>query len=286
MLEYLDVATKTTLHQIFSGFVVVFIIALILNKIGRNLRNVLSSKLGSAYDYFVLPGCMVHEAGRTLGCLISGTGVDKFEIFNLKTDDSERIPVAVNVNKQFAFLRRFLILTGPIWIGSIIVCVITTLAAGTEIVPSYTECFKGETDIGIVSYATTLLLQSLVMVGNLFLVWHWTSPFCLLVFYILFCIGSQITISGKSMLLIWQSVLGVFLTLFVLNLIPGVNTGIAWIGEKIMPAVFMLHITLLFVAMLNLVFYIIARMILGKGKARPSGTNTGSHAGIYIRAGR
>lgn len=284
MLEYFDIATKTTMHQIFSGVVVVFIIALVLNRIGRGLRNVLSSKLGSFYDYFVLPGCMCHEAGRTLGCLVSGTGVDKFEIFNLKTDDSERIPVAVNVNKRFAFIRRFLILTGPIWVGSIIVCLITTIAAGTEIIPSYSECFSGESEVGIASYATTLLLQSLVMVGNLFLVWHWTSPFCLLVFYILFCVGSQITISGKSMLLIWQLILGVFIILFVLNLIPGINSGIAWVGEKIMPAVFMLHVTLLFVAMLNLAFYIIARMILGKGRPKSSGTNTSAHAGIYIRS--
>lgn len=284
MLEYFDLATKATMHQIFCGFGEVFIIALILNRIGRALRNVLAGKLGSFYDYLVLPGCMCHEAGRTLGCLIAGVGVDKFEIFNLKTDDSERIPIAVNANKRFAFARRFLILTGPIWIGSTVVCIITTIAAGTEIIPSYSECFNGETEVGITAYAATLLFQSLAMVGNLFLVWNWTSPFCLLVFYILFCVGSQITISGKSMLLIWQSILGVFLLLFVLNLVPGVNSGIAWVGEKVMPAVFMLHVTLLFVAMLNLAFYVLARMIFGRGRSSASNMNTGTHAGIYIKA--
>lgn len=286
MLEYLDGATKATVHQIFSGIVVVFLIALILNKIGRSLRGVLASKFGGVYDYLVLPGCMCHEFGRTIGCWITGTAVDKFEIFNLKTDDSERIPVAVNANKRFAFIRRFFILTGPIWIGSAIVCVITTLAAGTEIIPSYADAFRGETDVGICSYALTLATQSLAMVANLFLVWHWTSPFCLLVFYLLFCVGSQITISGKSMLLIWQSVLGVFLILFILNLIPGVNSGIAWSVEKMMPAVFMLHVTLLFVAMLNLAFLVIARIILGKGRSKASCSNAGSNARIYIRAGR
>ena len=286
MLEYLDIATKTTAHQIFSGFVVVFIIALILNYIGKALRNLLTSKLGSFYDYFVLPGCMCHELGRTLGCWITGVSVDKFEIFNLRTDDSERIPLAVSTNKRFAFIRRFFILTGPIWIGSIIVGIITTVAAGTEILPSYSECFGDGSDFSLASYALTLLTESIYMVGRLFFVWHWTSPFCLLVFYILFCVGSQITISGKSMLLIWQSVIGVFLILFVLNLIPGLNTGIAWLGDKIMPAVFMLHVTLLFVAMLNLAFLIVARFLLKKvkGGKRSAVQSEHSHTSVIVHA--
>lgn len=151
-------ATKTTFYQIVYGFVIVFAIALFMNGIGRKLRAHLAGRLGSFYDYFVLPGCLCHEAGRTLGCFVSGVGVDRFEIFNLDTDDSVRIPIAVSVNKRFAFIRRFLILTGPM-------------------------------------------------------------------FYLLFCIGSQTRISGSSLLLIWQSILCVFVLLFVLNLIPGVNAG-------------------------------------------------------------
>lgn len=286
MLEYLDAATKTTVRQAFFGFGLVFMIAVVLNGIGRRLRNVLSSKLGGFYDYLVMPGCMCHEAGRALGCLISGIGIDRFEIFNLKTDDSERIPLAVNVNRRFAFLRRFIILTGPVWFGSVVVCAIATLVAGTEIMPSYSTCFGGETDVGILSYATTLLLQSILMAGNLFLVWHWTSPFCLLVFYLLFCVGSQITISARSMRLIWQSVLGAFLILFTVNLIPGLNAGMAWLGERMMPAVFMLHVILLFVAMLDIAFYVVSRMMFGKGRSRSSMANGGTHAGVHIRIGR
>ncbi len=282
MLEYLDVATTTTLRQIFFGFILVFIVALFINHIGGKLRNVLSSKLGDFYDYLVLPGCLCHEAGRTLGCLITGTGFDRFEIFNLKTDDSERVPIAVNVNKRFAFLKRFIILTGPIWFGCLVVCLIAVFAAGVSFLPSYSAAFE-DADVGIIGYATTLVIESLKMVVSLFFVWHWTSPFCLVVFYLLFCIGSQIKISGKSCLLIWQSMLCVFLILFVLNLIPGINASVAWVGEKIMPVVFVLHVTLLFVAMLNLFFYFLARVFLGKGRPKKSSANGDSRAGIYIR---
>ncbi len=267
MLDYLDIATRTTVRQIFFGFGIIFLIALMLNAIGRRLRNILASKLGDFYDYLVLPGCLCHELGRTIGCWLSGTGVGKFEIFNLKTDDCRRIPIAVNVNTRFAFLKRFLILTGPVWFGCAIVCVMTTLAAGTEILPSYTQSFEGETDVGLISYATALVTQGIAMLTSFVFVWHWTSPFCLIAFYFLFCIASQITISGRAMLLIWQSVIAVFLLLFLLNLIPGVNTGLAWIGDRIKPAVFMLHVTMLFVVFIDLIFLVIARIFFGKGRS-------------------
>lgn len=264
MLEYLDIATKATLRQVIFGFGFIFAIALILNKIGRNLCGILSSRLGHFYDYFILPGCITHEMGRTIGCLISGIRVDRFEIFNLKTDDSERIPVAVSANGRFAFARRFLILTGPLWVGTLIVGLMATLAAGTEILPSYSECFGVEEDVGLLSYVMALGVQSLLMAGRLLFVWHWTSPFCLLAFYLLFCIGSQITISGKSMLLIWQSVLCIFPIFFVLNLIPGINTGLAWLGARVTPIAFTIHVTLMFVVMLDFAFWLIAHFLFGK----------------------
>jgi len=283
MLEYLDVATKTTLHQIFFGFILVFLAALFINRTGRRLRDILSSKLGDFYDYLVLPGCMCHEMGRTLGCLITGTGFDRFEIFNLKTDDSERVPVAVNVNSRLAFLKRFVILTGPVWLGSLVVCVIAVCAAGASFLPSYSASFPNE-DVGAFDYVTTLLVEAVSMVASMVFVWHWTSPFCLVVFYLLFCVGSQIKISAKSCLLIWQSILCVFLILFLLNLIPGLNTAIAYAGKLIMPAVFVLHATLFFVAMLNFAFYILARIVLGNGRGGRGGSDRGTSAGIYIRA--
>lgn len=288
MIEYLDMATKATIHQIVHGFVVVFAIAIFMNGVGRRLRLHLAGRLGSSYDYFVLPGCLCHEVGRTIGCLVSGVGIDRFEVFNLDTDDSVRIPIAVSANKRFAFIRRFLILTGPIWFCSVVVGLVALLAAGSATFPSYASHFSAGEDVGLVSYMAALGTSAVGMVINLFFAWNWTSPFCLLVFYLLFCIGSQTRISGSSMLLIWQSILCIFALLFVLNLIPGVNAGVRWLGDRIMPAVFMLHVTLLFCAFLDVAFLLILRLL--PGKARHSGDDAsphrraGRHSGVYIRA--
>ena len=288
MIEHLDIATKTTFHQIVHGFVIVFAIALFMNGVGRKLRAHLAGRLGSFYDYFVLPGCLCHEVGRTIGCLISGVGVDRFEIFNLDTDDAVRIPIAVSVNKRFAFIRRFLILTGPIWFCATLVGLVAWIAAGSETFPSYASHFSAGEEVGLVSYMTALGTSAVAMVVDLFFAWNWTSPFCLLVFYLLFCIGSQTRICGSSMLLIWQSILCVFVFLLVLNLIPGVNSGVRWMGERIMPTVFMLHVTLLFSAFLNVVFLLIVRILPGKarhlnGDVLPH-RRVGRRSGIYIRA--
>lgn len=288
MIEYLDAATKTTFHQIVYGFVIVFAIALFMNSVGRKLRAHLAGRLGSFYDYFVLPGCLCHEVGRTLGCLVSGVGVDRFEIFNLDTDDSVRIPIAVSANRRLAFIRRFLILTGPIWFCAAIVGLVAIVATGSETFPSYADHFRSGEEVGMISYLATLCTASFKMVVSMIFAWKWTSPFCLLVFYLLFCIGSQTRISPSSMLLIWQSILGVFVLLFVLNLIPGVNQGVHWLGEQVMPAVFMLHVTLLFSAFLNVAFLMLVRLL--PGKARRSGGDVTSHrrvgrrSGVYIRA--
>ena len=288
MIEYLDTATKTTLHQIVYGFVIVFAIALFMNGVGKKLRAHLAGRLGSFYDYFVLPGCLCHEVGRTLGCFVSGVGVDRFEVFNLDTDDSMRIPIAVSVNKRFAFVRRFLILTGPIWFCGALVGLVALIAAGSETFPSYSAHFSSGEDVGVISYMAALCTSAFAMVANLFLAWHWTSPFCILVFYLLFCIGSQTRISGRSMLLIWQSILCVFVLLFILNLIPGVNSGICWLGEHVMPAVFMLHVTLLFSAFLNVAFLLLVRLLPGKARRTNDDPSVhrrvGRRSGVYIRA--
>ncbi len=42
MIEYLDAATKATLHQIIYGFVIVFVVALFMNSIGGKLRSQLA----------------------------------------------------------------------------------------------------------------------------------------------------------------------------------------------------------------------------------------------------
>ena len=48
MIEYLDAATRTTVHQIVHGFVVVFAIALFMNGVGRWLvRNLLDGSVAS-----------------------------------------------------------------------------------------------------------------------------------------------------------------------------------------------------------------------------------------------
>ena len=288
MVDYLDTAIKTTFHQIVHGFVIVFAIALFMNGAGKKLRAHLAGRLGSFYDYFVLPGCLCHEVGRTLGCLVSGIRVDRFEIFNLDVDDSVRIPIAVSVNKRFAFVRRFLILTGPIWFCGVLVGLVAFVAAGSKTFPSYSAHFGFGEDVGIVSYTVALCTSAFAMVANLFLAWHWTSPFCFVVFYLLFCIGSQTRISGRSMLLIWQSILCVFVILFVLNLIPGVNSGICWLGEHIMPGVFMLHITLLFCAFLDVAFLLLVCLLPGKASCANGDSSArrrvGRRFGVYIRA--
>lgn len=287
MLEYLDVAVKTTCCQIVYGFVIVFVVALFMNAVGKKLRSQLAGRLGCFYDYFVLPGCLSHEIGRTLGCLISGVRVDRFEVFNLDIDDSVRIPIAVSVNKRFAFVRRFLILTSPIWFCGALVGLATLIAAGSETFPSYSTHFVPGEDVGIVSYFVALFTSAVAMVVNLFFAWNWTSPFCIVVFYLLFCIGSQTRISVRSMLLIWQSILCLFVLLFILNLIPGVNSGIHLLGERIMPAVFMLHVTLLFSAFLNVVFLLFVRLMPGKSHRTnddPAACRrVGRRSGIYIR---
>lgn len=110
-MEYFDIATKAALKQVFDWFIFIFLLGLILHGVGAKLRSRLSKKMGDFYDYFILPGRMCHEFGRTLGCFLTGTKSGKFELFNLETDASLRIPVAASLNSKFAFLKRFVILS-------------------------------------------------------------------------------------------------------------------------------------------------------------------------------
>jgi hypothetical protein len=267
-MEYFDIATKAALKQVFDWFIFIFLLGLILHGVGAKLRSRLSKKMGDFYDYFILPGRMCHEFGRTLGCFLTSTKSGKFELFNLETDASLRIPVAASLNSKFAFLKRFVILSAPIWFGCFVVGVIAYFAAGSDFLPKYSECFPGPERPSVISYSVTLLMEAVKMIGSLVFAWRWTSPFCLLVFYILFCVGTQIKISGKSFLMIWRSILGIFFFVFLLNLVPGVNKCLLWFNDAVAPFLFAIHVTVLFVLFFNLSFLLLTGIFCRKKNRR------------------
>ncbi len=262
MLERLDVALVSAVKQTVCGFGIFLLLAVMLDWIGDRLEIVARAIFGKGYDFVLLPGTMCRAAGEALGCIITGTkmsrssfsagsGRRRFEI------DRQRLPVGTPI----AVMKRMVILTGPIWFGCAVMVAVSFLAAGMGLLPDKDALLADGRLPGLMSYTTSLVGAALGMLKTMVSVWHWTSPFCILCLYLYFAIATKMVISRHELLGIFSGIIVVALLLFALNLVPGCGALLARVATAFAPYVFILHTILLFVFFLNIIFYVVLKLV-------------------------
>lgn len=268
MIDYFDVAVVAALKQIFGGFGMFLVLALLLDWIGSKLQRTARSLFGRGYDFVMLPGTMCSNAGEAIGCMLTGTKMSR-SVFSLDGRDYEVDRKRLPVGTPLAVIKRMIILTGPLWFGCALIIGVSFIAGGTGLLPDTSGLVEDGKLPGVVGYSTSLLSGAIGMLGSMVFVWHWTSPFCLLCLYLFFTIATKMSISHRELLGIMSGLIIFALILFGLNLIPGVGSAIFKLAVYLVPFVFLLHAILLFAFFLNVIFYLILSMVarvFGKGK--------------------
>lgn len=259
MLEYLDTAIVNAFRQIVGGLGIVFILAFLMWLVSQKRRGMGSGVWGKSYYYFVAPGVMFHELGHAIGCIITLTKVTEFAPFKVQGETLGHVRYVQSGRLQA--LREFIIATGPVWLGSLALFLLGVCMKGIDFLPIYGDVFPNGTPT-FFGYVWGVIQSAFGMFATLLANWHWTSPFYLLLLYLLFCITSEITLSPTDLAGMWRGFFVIAFFIIVLNLIPGVNHLALRLTDICRPVTFVIHTVFLFVLFVDISFFFVFKVLL------------------------
>ena len=259
VLHYITTAVARTGAQLLVVLGVMFALAVVLWFVSQGIRGIVSSRIGMVYYYLVAPGVVCHETGHALGCILTGTKIAEFVPFKPSSDGtlgyvSHELP---DGGSFFGNIAQFVISTGPVWFGSaVILCLcLSCLVGGTGLLPDVQSYFPEGTPPVTWDYVSNVFLAAFQMLCNAVCVWNWRSPWIALYLYAVFCIASEITLSGPDLKGMWKGCVAIVVVLFGVNLLPYVggwlNMGIVWAK----PYLFLVQVVLAFVLLLDAIFF-------------------------------
>ena len=257
MREYFEAGFSAAVSQMVVGVLGFVFLAYLLYLVGTRLKESEKRLFGKVERVISVPGEFFRNMGVSVACMLTGTKVRRHLFRDDKTGDASSVTHSrLDAGTPISFLRTFVILTAPIWFGSLILMIFVLVAGGTGIMPHVKDIFA-DGDVGLLQYATSVFLESLSMLSSLVCVWHWTSPFCLFVMICFISIATEISISTLDIWAIKTGLFGVFVLLIILNAIPGMTQAFAAIGKTVRPALFTLHVVMLFVVFVDFLAFLI-----------------------------
>lgn len=260
VLHYITTAVVRTGAQLLVVFGVVFVLAIVLWFVSQGIRGMVSARIGMLYYYLVALGVACHETGHALGCILTGTKIVEFVPFKPSSDGtlgyvSHELP---DGGSFLGNVAQFVISTGPIWFGSAVILILSYLVGGVGLLPDMWSYFPEGTPPATLEYVSNVFFAAFQMLRNTACVWNWRSPWIALYLYAVFCIASEITLSGPDLKGMWKGCAAIVFVLFGINLFPYVggwlNTGIALAK----PYLFLVQTVLAFVLLMDLVFWSVA----------------------------
>lgn len=260
IFQHVTTAVARTGAQLLVVFGIVFALAVVLWFVSQGIRGTVSSRIGMVYYYLVAPGVVCHETGHALGCIITGTKIAEFVPFRPSSDGtlgyvSHELP---DGGSFLGNVAQFVISTGPVWFGSAVILGLSYLVGGAGLLPDVQAYFPDGAPPATWEYVSNVFLAAWQMLCNAACVWNWRSPWIALYLYAVFCIASEITLSGPDLKGMWKGCAAIIIVLLGINLLPHVggwlNAGIVWAK----PSLFIVQVVLAFVLWLDCVFFAVA----------------------------
>ena len=260
MTEQIGLSLANAFRQTLGGFGVIYMLAFALWCVSRKRRSYGAGILGRGYCYLVAPGVAFHELSHAIGCWLTLTRVHKIVLFEIKDGHLGYITHSAPSGKVLGPVKNFIIATGPVWMGCLVVVIFGRFLAGAGFLPDYNSTFEGVTP-GIVEYALSVVLAALEMFLSVICVWKWTSPLYLVALYLFFCITSEIVLSDVDISQTWKGLLFIVIFIFAFNLIPSVNVYAIRLSDWAAQGLFVIHSALVFVLMVDIAFYLLFKLI-------------------------
>lgn len=259
IFDYILVAVLRTAYQLVVVFGIVIAIAVLQYLVSQGIRGLISDRLGLGYYYFVAPGVACHETGHALGCILTGTKIYEFVPFHPKPDGT--LGYVSHGSPGFGEAASFIISTGPVWFGCSVILILTMLFSGNAALANVGAYYGQVSEAGTFRYILSVFAAGLMMLRDSFCFWKWSSFWFVFYLYAVFCIASEITLSGADMVGMWRGALAIVIVWFVLNLIPYVGYAMNSAILAARPYLFFVQAVMIFVLLIDLCFLVLAKIV-------------------------
>jgi len=258
--EYVGAAIANAFRQTLGGFGVIYALAFALWCVSRKRRGIGAGVLGRAYWYVVAPGVAFHEISHAIGCWLTFTRVHKIVLFEIRDGHLGYITHSQPTGRILGPIKNFIIATGPVWMGCLVVVLFGMFLSGSGFLPDYATTFGNATP-GIIEYSIAVVVSALSMFVSVICVWNWTSLYYLIALYLFFCITSEIVLSDVDISHTWKGLLFIVVFVFVFNLLPGINVYALRLSDWAAHGIFVIHSALVFVLMVDVAFHLLFKVI-------------------------
>jgi len=225
VLGYLLNAFIISLQQVFVLIGPGILLALLMNYLAGFVQKRSYSLMGRKIylGLFGWLGTMIHELGHAVFCVLFRHRINKMKLFSINptSDKLGYVNHSYNPNSIYQSIGNFFIGIGPILFGSVVIYGLSQLLLRSDILQSIETLRIQSTDAGVWDYS----LQAVASVWNgvrtlyadLFTGENLTDWRLYLFLYIVFCIGSSITLSPGDMKGAGRGLAAFIGVLFLLN---------------------------------------------------------------------
>jgi hypothetical protein len=199
--DYVGQSALLTVQQLLIQLGPVFMLAVMLDRLAQFMRARGARIFGrDVYTYLTAPGVVVHELGHAFFCIIFRHRIVSMQLF--RPDRNGRlgsVDHAYNRKSIYQRIGNFFIGTGPIWFGTALLCVVAWFFLGPAARQAVEHVAATNDSPGlqaIASQVAALTWQLLISLARSSVVSTW--QFWIFT-YLIFCIGSHITLSRADM---------------------------------------------------------------------------------------
>lgn len=258
-LLYSGQALLVSAEQLLILFGPILLIAAAMHLLAATIRVRAGRLLGETlHIWLTAPGTVVHELGHALFCILFGHKIRDISLFRPRANGVlGYVKHSWNRKNPYQNIGNFFIGTGPIWLGSALIVLISFALFGADLwqplraihsVPTDFVTWRGHLHLGSEFWKALIALFEQIHHARLYNDWHFY-----LGLYLLFCIGSHVTLSSADL----DGAGSGFLTLA--GLVFVFNLATLWLGNFALAACLniahygaLLTVLLLFALLLNL----------------------------------
>lgn len=257
MADYLTRTFSRVLNQLLLLFGGIVLLAFLLSVVAGQIRGAGSSVLGRGYYYVVAPGVVCHESGHALGCLLTGKRIVQFRPFRPYNHECASLVAIRESDEPWWKIGDFLVASGPVWLGCLVIWLLTRLLSRSCALPSFDVYFPLDPFPSSPTYWGGVLKASAYMFKTAFKIWDWRSTLNVVYMYLVFCIASEMGISRQDLMEMWYGFAFIAALFLLLNIVPAVGNAVGARVFRLCRVLFPIHVLMAFVLIVDALFMIL-----------------------------
>ena len=221
VIDYLTRGALQTGRQLLFVLGPMLVIAVVLQYVSRFVRTRAARAIGfNAYIYLTAPGVMIHELGHAFFCVTFLHKIVKMQLFSPKADGTlGHVDHSYNPKSTYQKIGNFFIGTGPIWFGTATIYLLSQILLDHSAESHVAGMTSSDAAFDFVAIGQQVLAGAWQLFAGMVHPQMFSSWQFWLFVYLVFCIGSHITLSPPDIAGAWRGFVSLVAFMLIVNLL-------------------------------------------------------------------